>query len=182
MDTVRLSKKLALVLRHRPWVYELELDDEGWTDVEQLLAELGNEHTFRGVTRADIEQVIATSSKVRYQLDGDRIRALYGHSVPGKLTKRPAPPPEILYHGTQSRTLPLIRASGLKPMRRQYVHLSVDTDMAQMVGARRGDGVVILTVRADDAAAAGVVFYEGNAQVWLADGIAPEWIVFPEGV
>jgi len=33
LDLVRLSKTVAHALRHEPWLYELELDEEGWTPV-----------------------------------------------------------------------------------------------------------------------------------------------------
>lgn len=67
----------------------------------------------------------------------------------------------------------------LRSMRRQYVHLSVDRETARVVGARRRGEVAILAIRAAEAADHGVTFYAGNDQVWLADAIPPEWIVFP---
>ena len=60
-------------------------------------------------------------------------------------------------------------------MSRQYVHLSVDTDTAREVGQRKG-APVLLVVDAARAHAEGVVFYGGNALVWLADYIAPEYL------
>lgn len=173
----RLSKTMSYVLRHAPWAYELELDDEGWAPLDQLVEGLRSESGLAGVERRDIEEVIRTSSKARFELDGDRIRAYYGHSVPGKLRKREATPPEELYHGTVRRFLPAIAQSGLKPMSRQYVHLSLDLDMARTVARRRGEDVVILPIRARAASEAGVVFYEESNGVWLADAVPPEWIV-----
>ena len=32
-----LSKEISYVLRHAPWEYELEMDEEGWVLIEQLL-------------------------------------------------------------------------------------------------------------------------------------------------
>jgi len=40
MDYKRLSKTISHALRHRPEIYGLELDAEGWTPVEDLLAAL----------------------------------------------------------------------------------------------------------------------------------------------
>ena len=34
---MQLSKEISYALRHAPWEYELELDDNGWVSVEQLL-------------------------------------------------------------------------------------------------------------------------------------------------
>lgn len=64
-------------------------------------------------------------------------------------------------------------------MARQYVHLSTNQEMARLVGSRKGPKVAILTVRAREAAANGIAFYEGNDQVWLADQVPASWIEFP---
>jgi putative RNA 2'-phosphotransferase len=36
-----LSRAVSHALRHEPWIYELELDQEGWADVGALLTALG---------------------------------------------------------------------------------------------------------------------------------------------
>ncbi|HZX88363.1 MAG TPA: RNA 2'-phosphotransferase [Reyranella sp.] len=35
-----LSRAVSHALRHEPWLYELELDEEGWTSVDALIAAL----------------------------------------------------------------------------------------------------------------------------------------------
>ncbi len=40
MDYTGLSKEISYALRHAPWEYELEMDEEGWVPVEQLLSAL----------------------------------------------------------------------------------------------------------------------------------------------
>jgi putative RNA 2'-phosphotransferase len=176
----QLSRTIALVLRHKPWLFELELDDEGWTSVETLLDGLrGKRREWGNLTPADLDEVIGAESKRRYERQGERIRALYGHSVPGRLLKTPAVPPEILYHGTVEAALPAIRSSGLKPMSRQYVHFSIDRDMASQVASRKHGPVIMLIIRAAEAHRAGIVFYAGNEHVWLADSVPPQFIDLP---
>lgn len=181
MDEVRLSKVVSHALRHAPWVYELELDAEGWAPLEQLLAALREKGgTWTEVDRAAIERMMAAADKQRYELDGERIRALYGHSVPGRIEKKPGTPPAELFHGTAPTTARLIETDGLKPMRRQFVHLSADREMAIAVGGRKSSQPVILTIDAEAASKAGVVFYEGNERVWLADFVPAEFIALAE--
>jgi putative RNA 2'-phosphotransferase len=62
----------------------------------------------------------------RHEIVGDRIRALDGHSIPGKLRRKRGTPFDILDHGTNAGSISLIRDLGLLPMSRQYVHLSTD--------------------------------------------------------
>ena len=42
-----LSKEISYALRHAPWEYELEMDEEGWVPVEQLLDALHKEEKWR---------------------------------------------------------------------------------------------------------------------------------------
>lgn len=178
IDRRQLSKTISHALRHAPHLYELELDDEGWTSADELLGALRHhKRAWGGLELADLEAVVETNSKKRFELVDGRIRALYGHSLPGKLLKTPGEPPEVLYHGTDPEIAALIRRDGLRAMSRQYVHLSVDTGTALEVGRRKDDAPVLLTIRAREAYAAGHPFYAGNHLVWLADdGIPPAFI------
>lgn len=61
-------------------------------------------------------------------------------------------------------------------MKRQYVHFSVDTATAKLVGGRKDSSPVILTIDAGRAAQEGIKFYHGNHNIWLADSIPPGFI------
>jgi putative RNA 2'-phosphotransferase len=172
-----LSKVVSHALRHEPWRYELELDSEGWVPVEQLLESVRPlRPRWSGLAAADLERMIATSQKARHEMDGTRIRALYGHSVPQRLERTAAAPPAVLFHGTRPQTVAAIRSAGLLPMSRQYVHLSPTIEVAREVGRRKSDTPVLLEVDAARAHAEGVPFYRGNDAVWLADEVPPQYI------
>jgi putative RNA 2'-phosphotransferase len=179
MDHERLSRVVSHALRHEPWLYELELDEEGWSNTASLLAALRNEGpSWSALSEADLAAMIGRSSKARHEMVNGRIRALYGHSLPGKLKKTIAAPPALLFHGTSPAALAQIRAMGLQPMSRQYVHLSVDRGMAVAVGKRKSQEPIILTIAAAQASAAGHHFYLGNEKVWLADEVPSAFIDF----
>jgi putative RNA 2'-phosphotransferase len=177
----RVSRVLSHALRHEPWLYELELDEDGWAEVDAVLAALRQETpAWRELNAEDLAETIRQSSKQRHEIVGGRIRALYGHSLPGKLRRTLAVPPAELFHGTAPESAPTIRETGLLPMRRQYVHLSIDRDTAFAVGRRKSRMPVILRIDAKAASGAGVAFYAGNEKVWLADRVPPEYIEFDE--
>jgi len=179
LDLRELSRAVSHALRHEPWLYELELNDEGWAAVADVVSALQVERSEWGdLTEADLVQMIAGSSKRRHEIDCGRIRALYGHSIPGKLKKTSAVPPTELYHGTAPSSLASIRTSGLLPMTRHYVHLSVDEATAAEVGRRKARQPAILKISAAAAHAIGIRFYEGNERVWLADRIPSQFIFF----
>ena len=90
----QVSKAVAHALRHEPWLYELELDDEGWVLLRDLLGALQAQGpSWAGLTLDDLAAMAESSSKRRYELDGGRIRALYGHSLPGRLAGAPGAGP-----------------------------------------------------------------------------------------
>ena len=160
---------MSHALRHEPWLYELELDEEGWTPVADLLSALA-------VSRERLENVVRDNPKQRFELAGDRIRARYGHSVPGRIVLVPGVPPAALFHGTSASAGLRIRRDGLRPMRRQYVHLSVTREMAESVGRRKGERVTVLTVDTTPARQAGVEFLRGNEFVWLTEHVPADFL------
>ena len=172
----RLSKTVAYALRHDPARYGLQLDAEGWVPVDDLLAALRRKRDWQNLTLDDLVEMMARANKQRYELRDNKIRAFYGHSTPDKVQKTAVVPPDILYHGPAPETAHIILEEGLKPMNRQYVHLSADETTARLVGVRRASEPVILHIRARDAHAAGIVFYLGNEDVWLADYVPPQFI------
>ena len=166
---VSLSKVMSHALRHRPWLYELEHDGEGWVPVADLVSALrGQGGRWANLTESDLDEVIRTSPKARYEIRGGMIRAMYGHSTPGRLSRHAAQPPRVL---TSPGAAKAILQQGLRPMGRQYVHLSIDVDTASQVGRRKSSTPVILQVNAADAHAAGVAFFRGNDFVWLAGDV-----------
>ncbi|HEY9705776.1 MAG TPA: RNA 2'-phosphotransferase [Allocoleopsis sp.] len=181
LDYTRLSKNISRALRHAPWIYELELDEEGWTDIENLLEGLRSEKSvWKNLSIEDLHKMIFLGDKKRFQIENNKIRALYGHSLPGKINKTPATPPEILYHGTAPKIVEQILREGLKPMNRQYVHLSADKATALSVGKRKAQLPVILKILALQGSQNGVNFYQGNDLIWLADTVPSQFIIYNE--
>ena len=175
---VATSKFLSLVLRHKPETVGLVLDANGWADVDELLS-LANK-AGRPLTRELLERVVAENDKQRFAFsdDGRRIRANQGHSVEIDLALEPAEPPEVLYHGTATRFLESIRATGLHAGNRQYVHLSPDEATAIKVGERHGKPVV-LVVQSRAMSSLGHSFYFSANGVWLTERVPVEFIEFP---
>ena len=174
-DLTSESKFLSYVLRHAPDSIGLMLGEGGWVDVAELLEKAAA--AGKGLDRATLEEIVATSDKKRFTLSGDgmRIRAAQGHSVEVALGLEPVEPPETLYHGTATRFLEAIRAEGLKPGSRQQVHLSADEVTASAVGTRRGKPA-ILRVAAGDMHRAGHSFYRADNGVWLTDSVPPQFL------
>jgi putative RNA 2'-phosphotransferase len=176
MDRVAASKHLSYVLRHHPDAIGVKLDPNGWIDIGTLLRAL-TEHG-RPLTREELEEIVRTSDKQRFAIDGDRIRANQGHSVDVDLALSPSIPPDVLYHGTVDRFLDAIRREGLIKGSRTHVHLSADRSTASIVGARRGKPV-ILTIDAAAMHREGFSFVVSDNAVWLVEHVPPRFLRWP---
>jgi putative RNA 2'-phosphotransferase len=123
-NLVHLSKFLSLVLRHKPEEIGVSLDEQGWVGVDILLQKASEHGT--PITPEQLQQIVDTNDKKRFAFsqDGMKIRAQQGHSVEVDLGYEEEEPPEVLFHGTAIKSLESILKQGLRPMSRQYVHLS----------------------------------------------------------
>ena len=153
------------------------MDDKGFVDIEQLLSAINEENKYsKIIDKFDIIKVMEVSNKKRLEIIGEWIRAMYGHSFPMQIKYEEETPPAMLYHGTAKRFFNSIKKEGLKPMSRQYVHLSEDIETAKMVGKRRDSDPVILYIDTVEAIKAGVKFYKANDKVWLCKQLPPRFI------
>lgn len=175
-DRLQLSKEISYALRHVPWEYGLEVDEEGWVEVGQLLSSLRENEHWKDIQEKDVHEMIRLSEKKRHEIKNGKIRAFYGHTIPMRIRKDEERPPQYLYHGTTRKALQSIWVKGIIPCARQYVHLSKDIEIAKDVGKRRTDSPVLLKVEAEKAFKDGIPFYRGNENVWLADWIPPGYI------
>ena len=91
----RITRSLAFMLRHQPEAFDLEVDAFGWADLDEVVRAL-NERLGEPVDRDDVFDAVEAGDRVRYEIRAQRVRALYGHSIPvepGPASK----PPETLF-------------------------------------------------------------------------------------
>lgn len=91
--TVKVSKYLSKHLRHQPERIGLTLDANGWVAIDELLGAVARHHF--PLTRAELDDVVASNDKQRFAIEGDRIRASQGHTVEVDLNLPPAEPPAV---------------------------------------------------------------------------------------
>ena len=174
MNTKHISKFLSLVLRHKPAALNIELDPQGWAQLDEVIEKM--QRKGMRVDEKIIQEVVASNDKQRFRLDLSkrRIRANQGHSIDIDLALSPIEPPSILYHGTATRFLDSIREKGLIKGNRQHVHLSFDKTTAHKVGSRHGKPI-ILEIEAKRMFDAGFTFYRSENGVWLTDRVPVEY-------
>ncbi len=170
---------MSHALRHEPATYGLELAADG----SVLIPELARGLSGNGVQifEHDIERVVEESPKQRFVIDGNWVRALYGHSTDDRYEKDPIVPRPVLWHASSPEAAEEILRGALKPMARQYVHLTVEPELALEAGRRKARQPVLLRIDAAAAHAAGVTFYEGHERVTLADTVPATFITLVDG-
>ena len=177
---INISKAVSYALRHNPSAFGLELDSEGWVSIGDLINALNKENSHLDVTVASLCYIIDNSEKKRFEIKDNKIRATYGHSIEQKIEYTPQVPPPVLYHGTSHNAMVRIIWEGLKPMSRQYVHLSSDIATAQKVGKRHDNCPVILKIDAIRMYNDGFKFYHtGNDTTWLCESVPFKYICPP---
>ncbi|MDF1799646.1 MAG: RNA 2'-phosphotransferase [Planctomycetota bacterium] len=161
----RVTRLLAYMLRHQPGDFDLELDNFGYAEIDDVLRALA-ERTGEDFDEDDLAQAIESGDRPRYEIVDGKIRALYGHSIeidPGET----AEPPEDLFVALPARDRERMERYGLRGGRRRFLHLALTLDEARESGRRAAIEYVVIKVSAVDAWEQGVDFYDRKS-IWLA--------------
>ncbi|CAM9767771.1 unnamed protein product [Scytosiphon promiscuus] len=194
--TVQLSKRLTRALRHDAKRMGLNMRPDGFVDLDELL---GNP-SFRGVSKHQVEEVVASCEKGRMTLTsfpngearGDFgtgtggnagsgrvfIRANQGHSVKGVVDEEQlltriddAVEIPVCVHGTDRRSWPSIRKEGLKCMKRTHIHFAAGLPgEAGVISGMRKSCKVFIYVDVAAAMSDGIAFFRSSNNVILTAG------------
>ena len=170
----RITRSLAYMLRHQPEQFDLQLDEYGWADLDEVVRAL-HERLGEEVSSEDVMDAISAGDRQRYEIDAGRIRALYGHSIPVK-PGEPVRPPEHLYLGLSRRDADRAERNGLRPGRRQFLHLALSREDALESAQRNFEDCVLMEIQALDAWEDGISFYDRRA-LFLSDPVPPQHLV-----
>ncbi len=175
MNLENISRYMSLILRHKPDVIGISLDEHGWANVNELINGIAKNNA--GFNMESLEEIVRTDSKQRYSFNDDKtlIRANQGHSIPVDIELEEKEPPEYLYHGTGEKYVESINRQGLIPKSRLYVHLSKNVKTAESVGERHGRPIVYL-VHSGKMYKDGYKFYLSANGVWLTKKVPVEYL------
>ena len=173
-DYTKLSRFLSLILRHKPEIIGIELDEHGWAEVAALIEGVNKKHT---INMDILEKIVRTDDKQRYSFNEDRtlIRANQGHSILVDVELPITKPPKELWHGTAEKYVVSIEKNGLISKSRLYVHLSVDIETADKVGGRHGKPIVY-KIDAEQMDKDGYTFYLSVNGVWLTKTVPVQYL------
>ena len=125
--------------------------------------------------------IASAEAKGRYQVEGEMVRATYGHSIEIELDLPTDDIPDALYYPCTEEDLQNHLDLGIKAADRQHVHLSKTISNAMEaghVGIHRPRILEIDTVRA---IADGNTIYRAGTTVYLCEDIPSDYLeVLPE--
>lgn len=172
-----LSKFISLILRHKPSATNIELDEHGWANVDELITGINQVDSRNNMDMEKLEEIVRTDNKQRYSFNEDKtlIRANQGHSIPVDVELQEIVPPEYLWHGTGQKYMESIDKEGLVPKSRLYVHLSGDVETATNVGKRHGK-LLMYKVLSKKMVEDGYKFYRSVNGVWLTKTVPAEYL------
>lgn len=172
-----ISRYISLILRHKPEVAGITLDEHGWADVDELVLGVGTKYS--NFTYSVLDYIVRSDEKQRYSFNEDhtKIRANQGHSVQVNVELKECEPPEWLYHGTGMKYSASIEKQGIKPKSRLYVHLSKDKETAFKVGMRHGKPIVFV-IDSERMYKDGYKFYLSENGVWLTKEVPAKYLLY----
>lgn len=174
-DMKQASKFMCGLLRHFPEEYNLDVDENGWARTTEVVTAMKNKYDWIDANK--VFAIVSTDSKGRYEVEGHNIRACYGHSIDKvNIENKTTSVPDFLYHGTARTNMGSINSEGIKSMNRNAVHLSDNKKIAEDVGLRKSDDIVVFAVCTDSLEKEGYDIEKRGNNIYTVDYVPPECI------
>ena len=139
----RRSTKVSWLLRHGANESGLAMTDDGFCAIVDVLRLLR-------LSRLELDEIVAENNKTRFEISGDRIRAVQGHSFDGTPVTLDGlerswdivETGERVFHGTSvDAAFAILASDGIHSAARTHVHLAAATDA--VVGKRHQVDVLL---------------------------------------
>ncbi len=172
-QTERLGRFISGALRHFPDDLGLAMNQHGWVDVDVLCDAMRTR--YKWANKEKLYSIVESDEKTRYEIQGRKIRARYGHSVDIDLDYPENTLPE-LYYGASREEVDILLEKGIKPIKQRYVHLSTSIEKAQEVARIHTDDPVMIRIDAKEAQKNGVAMLSATESIVLSEEIPPKYL------
>ncbi len=172
-----ISRIMAGVLRHFPERYGLRMDDHGYVRIKDLVESIKKRENYPWLTVDHITALVQTDPRGRYQVNGEFVRAVYGHTVDVDLSDLPADNiPEKLYFQSSRDEESLVREAGISPADKSWVHLSGTFRKAYISGLYHIDDPYVLEIDAKSMISDGFPVYRANSEIYITREVPARYI------
>lgn len=173
-----IARRLALVLRHAPEKFDLEMDINGWVDVKDIVRQFKKQGGKRNhwLRPHHLSAIVETDPKGRYDIRGNTIRATYGHTVEIEIDLPTDNIPDALYYPCDPVETENLLEVGISPSGRSHVHLSASIKTAAEAGHVHFPLPTILEVDTAQMIAAGETIWHAGITVYLTDNTPAKYL------
>ena len=173
-----IARKLALVLRHAPEKFDLEMDINGWIDTRDIIRQFkyANNRRHHWLRPHHLRAISETDPKGRYEVRGNMIRATYGHTVEIELDLPTSDIPDSLYYPCDPKEAGNLLEVGIKPGDRAHVHLSANMRAAAEAGRVHRADPTIIEVDTARMVATGETIWHAGVTVYLTENVPGEYL------
>jgi putative RNA 2'-phosphotransferase len=173
-----IARRLALVLRHAPEKFDLEMDINGWVDVKDIVRQFKKQGGKRNhwLRPHHLSAIVETNPKGRYDIRGNTIRATYGHTVEIEIDLPTDNIPDALYYPCDPVETENLLEVGISPSGRSHVHLSASIKTAAEAGHVHFALPTILEVDTAQMIAAGETIWHAGITVYLTDNTPAKYL------
>jgi putative RNA 2'-phosphotransferase len=173
-----IARKLALVLRHAPEKFDLEMDINGWIDTRDIIRQFkyANNRRHHWLRPHHLRAISETDPKGRYEVRGNMIRATYGHTVEIELDLPTSDIPDSLYYPCDPKEAGNLLEVGIKPGDRAHVHLSANMQAAAEAGRVHRADPTIIEVDTARMVATGETIWHAGVTVYLTENVSGEYL------
>lgn len=173
-----MARKLALVLRHAPEKFDLEMDINGWIDVRDIVRKFkdGGRRPQHWLRPHHLRAISETDPKGRYEVRANMMRATYGHTVEIELDLPSNDIPDSLYYPSNPAEAENLIEVGISPGDRSHVHLSASIKFAAEAGRVHHNDPAIIEVDTARMVASGETIWHAGVTVFLTDSVAGEYL------
>ena len=173
-----MARRLALILRHAPEKFDLEMDINGWVDIKDIIRQFkkGDEKRYHWLRPHHFNAISETDPKGRYEVRGIMIRATYGHTLEIELDLPTDNIPDALYFPCDPEQSDNLLEIGLSPGSRAHVHLSASIRSAAEAGKVHFSLPTILEVDTARMVASGEIIWHAGVTVYLTEKVEGEYL------
>ena len=176
-----LGRSLALVLRHAPEKFNVDMDINGWVETRELSKAIADSRRHLHWVRAwHFEAIANADEKGRWQVENEMVRATYGHSIEIELDLPTDDIPDALYWPCEATEVESLLKFGILSGDRKHIHLSRTIENALEAGHVRITRPSVIEVDTIRAIADGHTIYRAGTTVFLTEEVPPS-ALFPVG-
>jgi len=168
-----LGQFVSGALRHFPENAGLSMYSDGWVSYNALMYVCSKR--YRWFKKEHMNALLQVDKNRRYEKNGGKIRARYGHSVDIVLNYPDYTLPKA-YYGVSEEELDVVLENGLKPIKQKYVHLSMTVEKAYEVCVIHTEKPIVLTIDAAKLMENGYKVMQANEEIVLTGKIPPNYI------